>query len=121
MRSARRVQAGFGLKAEERLAVSRICHPVEGMLLAIELAAAWGQLLSCQEIAEEIERNLDFLATAMRDMPARYHSLRAAFDHSWNLFSGTEHSDLHLTVEQQIAEDEWVATCIIARGTHKGS
>ncbi|NIW95525.1 MAG: hypothetical protein GWN20_22380 [Phycisphaerae bacterium] len=29
--------------------------------------------------------------------------------------------DLHLTVEQQIAEDEWVATCITARGTHKGS
>jgi predicted ester cyclase len=29
--------------------------------------------------------------------------------------------DLHLTVEHQIAEGEWVATCITARGTHKGS
>ncbi len=29
--------------------------------------------------------------------------------------------DLQLTVEQQIAEDEWVATCITARGTHQGS
>ena len=29
--------------------------------------------------------------------------------------------DLHLTIEQQIAEDDWVATCITARGTHKGS
>jgi predicted ester cyclase len=29
--------------------------------------------------------------------------------------------DLHLTVEQQIAEGEWVATCITARGTHQGS
>lgn len=28
--------------------------------------------------------------------------------------------DLHLTVEQQIAEGEWVATCVTARGTHKG-
>jgi predicted ester cyclase len=29
--------------------------------------------------------------------------------------------DLHLTIEQQIAEGEWVATCITARGTHKGT
>jgi predicted ester cyclase len=29
--------------------------------------------------------------------------------------------DLHLTIERQIAEGEWVATCITARGTHKGS
>ena len=29
--------------------------------------------------------------------------------------------DLHLTIEQQIAEGEWVATCITARGTHEGS
>jgi len=90
LQSAQRVQAGFELNAEERLAVSRICHLVEGMPLAIQLAAAWVQLLSCQEIAEEIERNLDFLATAMRDMPVRHHSLRAVFDHSWKLLAETE-------------------------------
>lgn len=31
------------------------------------------------------------------------------------------YTDLHLTIEQQIAEGEWVATCITARGTHTGS
>ena len=36
---------------------------------------------------------------------------------------GVRHTypDLHLTIERQIAEGEWVATCITARGTHKGS
>jgi predicted ATPase/transcriptional regulator with XRE-family HTH domain len=88
--SARRVQASFGLKAEDRLAVSRICHLVEGMPLAIELAAAWVRVLSCTEIAQEIERNLDFLASATRDAPGRHRSLRAVFDHSWKLLSADE-------------------------------
>ncbi|HSR30446.1 MAG TPA: tetratricopeptide repeat protein [Anaerolineae bacterium] len=87
---ARRVQAGFELKAEEREAVSRICQLVGGMPLAIELAAAWVPVLSCAEIVLEIERSLDFLATSLRDVPERHHSLRAVFDHSWNLLSDGE-------------------------------
>jgi predicted ATPase/transcriptional regulator with XRE-family HTH domain len=88
--SARRVQAGFTLKAEERRAVSRICQLVGGMPLAIELAAAWVRVLSCGEIASEIERSLDFLAASGRDLPERHRSLRAVFDHSWNLLSPEE-------------------------------
>ena len=55
------------------------------MPLAIELAAAWVPVLSCQEIAVEIERSIDFLTTTMRDIPDRQRSLRAVFDHSWRL------------------------------------
>jgi len=47
-------------------------------------------MLTCQEIAHEIERGMDFLATSMRDVPERQRSLRAAFDHSWNLLSADE-------------------------------
>jgi tetratricopeptide (TPR) repeat protein len=47
-------------------------------------------VLSCHEIAQEIERSLDFLATSMRDVPERQRSLRAAFDHSWSLLSVDE-------------------------------
>jgi predicted ATPase/DNA-binding XRE family transcriptional regulator len=90
VQNARRVQAGFLLKGEERLAVSRICHLVEGMPLGIELAAAWVPVLTCGEIAREIERSLDFLATTMRDVPERQRSLRAAFDYSWSLLSADE-------------------------------
>jgi predicted ATPase/DNA-binding XRE family transcriptional regulator len=92
VQSAQRLQPGFVLKADERLAVSRICQLVEGMPLAIELAAAWVRVLSCAEIASEIERGLDFLASAARDVPERHHSLRAVFDHSWDLLSSSERS-----------------------------
>lgn len=87
VQSARRVQPDFIVKPEEQLTVSRICQLVEGMPLAIELAAAWLRLLSCAEIAREIERNLDFLTGAIRDVPERHRSLRAVFDHSWNLLA----------------------------------
>jgi predicted ATPase/transcriptional regulator with XRE-family HTH domain len=90
VQSAQRAQAGFELRTEERPSVVRICRAVEGMPLAIELAAAWVSLLSCREIAEEIERGLDFLTTTMRDVPERQRSLRAAFDHSWSLLSVNE-------------------------------
>jgi predicted ATPase/DNA-binding XRE family transcriptional regulator len=89
---ARSVQAGFTLKAEEQEAVARICQLVDGMPLAIELAAAWVQILTCGEVVCEIERSLDFLETSLRDVPERHRSLRAVFDHSWNLLSDGERS-----------------------------
>jgi transcriptional regulator with XRE-family HTH domain len=94
VQSARRVQAGFELGAEERPPVVRICQMVEGMPLGIELAAAWVSVLTCREIAHEIERGMDFLATTMRDVPERQRSLRAAFDHSWSLLSADSRADL---------------------------
>jgi predicted ATPase len=94
VQSARRAQAGFEMGAEERPSVVRICQMVEGMPLGIELAAAWVPVLTCREIAYEIERGMDFLATTMRDVPERQRSLRAAFDHSWNLLSADERSVL---------------------------
>jgi predicted ATPase len=90
MQSARRVQAGFNLSPEDRYPVVRICQMVDGTPLGIELAAVWVPVLSCSEIAQEVERSLDFLAVSMRDLPERQRSLRAAFDHSWNLLSEDE-------------------------------
>jgi predicted ATPase/transcriptional regulator with XRE-family HTH domain len=90
IQSARRVQVSFNLPAEERSSVVRICQMVDGMPLGIELAAAWVSVLTCSEIAQEIELSLDFLATSMRDVPERQRSLRAAFDHSWSLLSEDE-------------------------------
>ncbi len=90
VQSARRSQTSFELGAEERSAVIRICQIVEGMPLGIELAAAWVSVLTCSEIAQELERNLDFLKTSMRDVSERHRSLRAVFDHSWKLLSEDE-------------------------------
>ena len=87
---ARRVRTGFTLTENNKAEVARICRAVDGIPLGIELAAAWVQVLSCAEIANQIERNVDFLATTKRDMPERHRSLRAVFDHSWKLLTGKE-------------------------------
>ena len=90
VQSARRVRLGFEIREDERRWALKICQTMEGMPLGIELAAAWVGLLPCQEIAEEIERNIDFLAVSMRDLPERHRSLRATLDHSWKLLNNEE-------------------------------
>ena len=82
---ARRVLVGFEPSLEEKVDIARICRLVQGMPLAIELAATWVKVLSCREIAAEIERSLDFLAAELQDIPKRQRSIRAVFRHSWNL------------------------------------
>jgi predicted ATPase/DNA-binding SARP family transcriptional activator len=90
LQSARRIRGDFSLPIEAVSGVIRICQLVEGMPLGIELAAAWVQMFSCQEIAEQIEYDLDFLATSMRDVPERHRSTRAVFEHSWGRLSEEE-------------------------------
>jgi predicted ATPase/DNA-binding XRE family transcriptional regulator len=87
---AARVQPQFALSAATIPSIIRICQQVEGMPLAIELAAAWTRTLSAAEIERQIAAGLDFLATTLRDKPARHRSLRAVFDQSWNLLGEPE-------------------------------
>jgi predicted ATPase len=81
--SARRVRRDFSLEPAVAPALARICRLVEGMPLALELAAAWARVATVEEIAAEIERGLDLLATSAPDVPARHRSMRAVLDHSW--------------------------------------
>jgi predicted ATPase len=90
LRRASQMDASFSVAEEEIPDLIRICQLVEGMPLGIELSAAWVKMLSCREIAGEIERGLDFLSTSMRDVPERHRSLRAVCDHSWALLSEAE-------------------------------
>jgi predicted ATPase/DNA-binding CsgD family transcriptional regulator len=71
-------------------AVLRICRLLEGLPLGIELAAPWTRLLSCEEIAQEIAQNLDFLNTSAHDVSARHQSLRAVFMQSWEQLAPAE-------------------------------
>ena len=86
---ARQVRPDFALAAE-RAGVIRLCRSTEGLPLALELAASWATLLPCDAIADEIARNLDFLARDLRNVPARHRSMRAAFDYSWALLTEDE-------------------------------
>jgi predicted ATPase/DNA-binding NarL/FixJ family response regulator len=87
---ARQVRGNFSIE-KEQACIIRLCQLVDGMPLAIELAVAWLKRLPCTEVATEIERNLDFLTTRLRDVPERHRSMRAVFEQSWNLLEQDEH------------------------------
>lgn len=87
--SARRVRPGFSL-AEEAAGVARICKLVEGVPLALELAASWTRTLGCDAIADEIAQNLAFLGSSRHNVPQRHRSMRAVFDYSWALLEEPE-------------------------------
>ena len=89
-RSARRADAHFRLSDKNRAAILQICERLEGIPLALELAAAWTPLLSCGAIVEELEQGLDLLTSEAPDRPERHSSLRAVFEHSWRLLSERE-------------------------------
>jgi predicted ATPase/DNA-binding SARP family transcriptional activator len=78
------------LAEADRRSLARLCRLVEGMPLALELAADWVRVLSLTEIVAEIEQGLKFLETDTRDLPERHRSLWAVCDHSWQLLSAAE-------------------------------
>lgn len=91
---AQHTSGEFVLTDENRAAVARICKLVGGMPLAIELAAAWVNTLTVAEIADELQRSIDFLVLSQRDMAPRHRSMKAVFDHSWALLSAEERTVL---------------------------
>src|SRR5574341_655571 len=78
----------------DRPAIVQICKGVGGMPLGLELAASWIRWLSPAEIAAELARDIDFLASDSRDVDARHRSLRAVFEHSWELLDEAEREAL---------------------------
>lgn len=88
--AARRVRPDFTLSDQVKPWVVQICSRVQGSPLAIELATSWLQMLTCRDIAEVIEQDLDFLSTTMPDVPERHRSMRVVFQHSWMMLGDDE-------------------------------
>lgn len=88
--SAQRVHSSYLPSSADIVVIVAICQLVQGMPLAIELAAAWTAVLSPAKIISEMRRTLDFLTSEMHDLPLRQRSMRAVFDTSWRLLSSTE-------------------------------
>ena len=82
--TARRAQHCWTLltRADQK-AMRRICRLVEGLPLALELAAALTHEMSLPEIAAALEEGLEILSSPLRDAPARQRSLAAALADSW--------------------------------------
>ena len=94
LRSAKRSDAQFKLRDDNKQAVLTLCQTLEGVPLALELAASWLRLMSVAEILSEAQQSFDLIESDFTDLPARHQSLRAVFDSSWRLLSSDEQTAL---------------------------
>lgn len=89
-RRARQERGDFALVSAEAPAAADICRLVQGMPLAIELAAAAAGVRSTAEIARQLHAGLDALAVEWADLPPRHRSFQALIDWSYDLLSPVE-------------------------------
>jgi predicted ATPase/DNA-binding SARP family transcriptional activator/Tfp pilus assembly protein PilF len=83
-------RVGFALNSANAAAVTAICARLEGIPLAIELAAARVRTLTVGQIAERLERSFDLLSKGSRGVESRQTSLQAAISWSHELLNTTE-------------------------------
>jgi predicted ATPase len=91
---ARLLRPGFATGAGAAEQVHRICGLVEGVPLAIELAARWVRSAGPRAIADRLAAGLDLLETTAPDVEPRHRSLRAVVDWSWELLTDGERAVL---------------------------
>jgi predicted ATPase len=89
---ARAVRPDFALTQGNAAAVVELCRRLEGLPLAIELAAARTRLLDPEELLGRLARSLDALGTGAVDLPERQHTLRATVQWSVGLLGEAERS-----------------------------
>jgi predicted ATPase/two-component SAPR family response regulator len=87
---ARSVFPAFALTEEDAPALARLCRRLDGMPLAIELAAARTRVLSVEQIAERLDDDFRLLAGGGRTAPPRQQTMRATIDWSHDLLSEKE-------------------------------
>lgn len=87
---ARAVRPSLALDQADLGVVAEICRRLDGLPLALELAAARAALLSPRAILARLEQRLDLLRADTADRPARHGTMRAVIDWSYNLLTPSE-------------------------------
>lgn len=90
MHHAQAVRPDFALTAANALDIARICVRLEGLPLAIELAAARTRLLTPQALLARLSSRLDTLVGGAQDLPARQQTLHNTIEWSYNLLTEDE-------------------------------
>ncbi len=115
---AQLVDRHFALDAQTRLALAQIVQLVQGLPLAIELAAASVRFYTCQQIADSLAQTLDLLSSQLRDVPERQRSVRAVFDYSWRQLSVAEQQVLQALSVFQGSFTQVAATALFRETPH---
>jgi predicted ATPase len=106
---ARAVRHGFALTEDNAAAVVEICRRLEGLPLAIELAAARTRLLDPEALLRRLSGSLDALGTGAVDLPERQHTLRATVEWSVGLLEEDERSLLEVAA---VFVDGWTIDAV---------
>jgi len=93
VQAAQRVEPGW-VPSVEAAAILDICRQVEGLPLALELAAAWTRVLPCDVIAVELRQGTELLHALDAAHSPRHASMKVVFDHSWRLLTASERDAL---------------------------
>ncbi len=80
---AKRVWDRFSLVEDETSHMIQICQLVEGMPLALELAATLVRTHTCHQIAADLKQNIELLKTTMGDVPPRHRGLQTVIEGAW--------------------------------------
>ena len=109
------VRPGFEVGPDNAEAVARLCRMLDGMPLALELAAARVRALSVEQICDRLSDRFQLLASGNRTAPLRQQTLRAAVDWSYGLLTPAEQTLLrrlsvfsgwNLEMAEQVCADE---------------
>jgi predicted ATPase/DNA-binding SARP family transcriptional activator len=87
---AKATRSDFTLTEQNAYSVAQVCQRLDGMPLAIELAAARVRMMSVSEIAKHLDDRFNLLTAGSRTALPRHQTLRAAIDWSYELLSETE-------------------------------
>ena len=90
MERAVSARADLNPTPDQAAAIAAICRRLDGLPLALELAAARVRVLDPQALLKRLEHALDVLTTGARDLPERQRTLRATIDWSYSLLSESE-------------------------------
>jgi predicted ATPase len=86
----RKVSTNFQLSAENATEVVQICQRLDGLPLALELAAARTRMMSTKQLLQKLEHALDVLTAGAKDLPQRHQTLRGTIDWSHSLLTESE-------------------------------
>jgi predicted ATPase/DNA-binding SARP family transcriptional activator len=80
----------FQITSRNAAGIRALCARLEGLPLAIELAAAWAKMLTPKQMLKQMEHRFDFLVSRRIDLPERHRTLRAVIEGSYRLLGPEE-------------------------------